>query len=151
VVRCYSQFRKELRTHVYQHDQPSLITLPAPTQQSIAQGQKQNREKTGTIFCCPLDKERAISTFGLTGAAPTGSEQQTEGDRRVQCSLRVGPSFIYNRKLPRCVFALPQSLCHRLSMAAIVKNREQELPPVDVIQEDLRPVALEPTGWLQIT
>lgn len=74
MVRCYSQFRKELRTHVYQHDQPSLITLPAPTQQSIAQGRKQNREKSGTIFYCPLDKERAISTiFG--GLRPTEAQK----------------------------------------------------------------------------
>jgi hypothetical protein len=75
VVKCYIQFRKELRTHVYQHDQPSLITLPAPTQQSIAQGRKKNREKTGTKFYCPLDKERAISTTELSevavSAAPT--------------------------------------------------------------------------------
>jgi hypothetical protein len=66
VVRCYIQFRKELRTHVYQHDQPSLITLPAPTHQSIAQGQKKNREKTGTKSSCPLDKERAISTTRMS-------------------------------------------------------------------------------------
>jgi hypothetical protein len=39
-----------------------LITLPAPTQQSIAQGRKKNREKIGKKVYCPLDKERAIST-----------------------------------------------------------------------------------------
>ena len=27
MVRCYIQFRKELRTHVYQHDQPSFRHL----------------------------------------------------------------------------------------------------------------------------
>ena len=65
MVRCYIQFRKELRTHVYQHDQPSLITLPAPTQQSIAQSRKKTREKIGTKLYCPLDKERAISKTGI--------------------------------------------------------------------------------------
>jgi hypothetical protein len=42
-----------------------LITLPAPTQQSIAQGRKKNREKIGKKVYCPLDKERAISTSKL--------------------------------------------------------------------------------------
>jgi hypothetical protein len=83
VVRCYIQFRKELRTHVYQHDQPSLITLPAPTQQSIAQGRKKNREKIGKKVYCPLDKERAISTSLLSGAPPLTSERQQKCNRRV--------------------------------------------------------------------
>jgi hypothetical protein len=38
---------------------------------------------------CTLDFIEAISTFGLTGAAPMASVLQTERDRRVQCSPRV--------------------------------------------------------------
>jgi hypothetical protein len=78
VVRRYIQFRKELRTQVYQHDQPSLITLPVPTHQSIAQGRKKNREKNGTKSYCPLDKERAISTTQITGGAQATWNVETE-------------------------------------------------------------------------
>jgi transposase len=47
VYRLDAQKRK---FHVYQHDQPSLITLPAPTHQSIAPCPKQNRENRNNVL-----------------------------------------------------------------------------------------------------
>jgi hypothetical protein len=60
-----------------------LITLPAPTQQSIAQGRKKNREKIGKKVYCPLDKERAISTSRLRHGASSAFGLKQNGHRAV--------------------------------------------------------------------
>ncbi len=50
--------------------QPSLITLPAPTQQSIAPCRKENREKTGTQHHSTLDNFRAYQRPSSATAVP---------------------------------------------------------------------------------